>query len=1774
MKKILLSFFFLGCLAGKELCAQPGALNISFNPGTGIDLTAIASAIQPDGKIIIGGNFQFYNGTARGRIARINADGTLDASFNPGTGANNTVYDIIILNDGKIIIGGAFTSYNGTAINCIARLNADGTLDPSFNTGTGPGVDFGGAFSVEAAAIQNDGKIIIGGGFTSYNGTARNHIARINADGSLDGTFNPGTGAGAASDYVETIAIQNDGKIVIGGWFTTYNGTARNYIARINANGSLDGTFNPGTGADTRVRVAAVQSDGKIIIGGNFTSYNGTGRNYITRINPNGTIDGTFNPGSGGDNNISAIAIQNDGKIIIGGLFTSYNGTGRNRIARLNADGSLQTSFNPGTGADNFVGTISLQNDGKIIIGGSFVTYNGTARGGIARIWGGISTTSTSSSPASAVNNCIAGGGTISWTTPNSVTLSDNVYAVATFGSNNTSSCRLQANNFGFAIPAGDIIDDIEVLAESFASNALMDSAVYLIKNGIVSGNNAAKSSALPVTETLLGYDLPNLWGLSLTPADINAASFGVAFVDRRSATGGSRTANIDQITVKVFHHTSTAMAYVSSAVSQVTQNVNPGISNAPIIRVEVITSGDSPSIDASSFTFSANGTTSLADVLNAKLYYTGANPAFSPGYQLGSTVASIPGGNFSIGGFSQNLLTGVNYFWLSMDVAPGATIGNVVDAECSSLIVGGISRTPTTTAPSGSRLIASPDIYSVGASQTYPTIQAAYNAIPLSPSNTSLIEIYNDYNSASETFPITFGNKSNANNIVVRPATSAAGIICQGLMGSNGLWIMDGAQNIVIDGRAGGTGITKNFTVRNTQNTTPFGTAFLIRNDAKNISFRHLILESETTLGASLDGVVTIGTTTGSSGNDNINFSNCMFRDLSAGGSGAVPFTGVYSSGTAGKTNDFITVDSCHFNQGGFPAVNIFSNSGTSTITNNHVYFPGVSMGTVSAQGISIASGGNHTIAGNFIGGSSPNCGGAQMNISAGSNAITGILISATGNNTIENNVISNLRYTTTYSLTASPLVAINVGGSGNYTVGGNLGNTIGNMAGTGSVILTHNGSNGIGFVGINCATTGTVSISSNNFGAISQTGTRSLAEALFVLVNSGAGAVTINGNTFGSTAANNISITATAGSGSPFYGIRNNSTNGITITNNTFQNINHTAINTYPLGMIYNVEGSLTCTGNTFKNITSASSAVSGNAIWMINHQPPGASTATISNNLIQDIAVTATVTTANFYGISINTNGNATCNNNTIGSVTANNISIASNANSYGIYHSLGGSFTCNNNTIQEFNLTSTGVSAAFYGIANIGGASEGTINATGNTIKNIDCASGKSGDALFGIYNSSTVGGHVITKSTMQNFNLTASGALNNRMYGIFLFDGSGGVTKNFMSGFTNQASGASAQIFGIDNLNFSWDNFNNVILLDNSPNTNAVSIFGIGVGGAGNNRVFHNTVKIGGTVSAGNASSYAFQRNASATDEVKNNLFQNLRTGGTGSHYAEYANSSGSYQTNYNYLEVAADQNKIGNYGSTDYDFVNWKGVTGATNDLNSTTTLDAIGVPSSGFVGANAGTDLFTPTTVVDDRLDNPRDPTPTMGGYEVMSNTITTTPFGPQTMLRCNSFSVTFSVTGTFNAGNMFKAELSDASGSFIFPTTIGTLASTTPNPITCIIPGTTPAGTQYRIRVVSTNPVVNGTDNLNNLTIAPDGGAGPWVWQGTVSADWFDRCNWDMKTLPDGSSDVNIPGGTTFQPSISGAAANCKTITINTTAGAIVNLNSSGGGVLNITQ
>ncbi len=359
-----------------------GALDIDFAAGAGANNTVYSLAVQGDGKILIGGAFTTYNGTSRGCIARLNSDGSLDTSFAAGAGANGVVYSIVPQSSGKILIAGSFTSYDGTPRGRVARLNSDGSLDTSFAAGTGADG------RIASIAVQSDGKIVIVGGFNAYNGTAATFIARLNSsDGSLDTTFSAWT-----SGPIDAVAVQqSDGKILICGGFGKCNGVSQRCIARLNSDGSLDATL-VSKAAASEILSMAVQSNGKILIGGYFTAYDSTSRGRIARLNTDGSLDTTFAFGVGANEGVYSIAVQSTSVlyILVGGIFTAYDSTSRGYVSRMTyLDGSLNAGFlTVGAGANGWVKSVAVQSDGRILIGGEFTTYNGTTRGHIARLWG------------------------------------------------------------------------------------------------------------------------------------------------------------------------------------------------------------------------------------------------------------------------------------------------------------------------------------------------------------------------------------------------------------------------------------------------------------------------------------------------------------------------------------------------------------------------------------------------------------------------------------------------------------------------------------------------------------------------------------------------------------------------------------------------------------------------------------------------------------------------------------------------------------------------------------------------------------------------------------------------------------------------------------------------------------------------------------------------------------------------------------------------------------------------------------------------------------------------------------------------------------------------------------------------------------------------------------------------------------------------------------------------------------------------------------------
>lgn len=355
-----------------------GAKSSDFTLGSGFNGQVKGAARLNDGSLIVVGDFTRYRGQVANRVAKIDATGTLDTTFNPQTGANgaNATVSAVAVTGNSIFLGGAFTQYRGTTANYVTRLDLTGAKDATFSPTSG-------ANGTNAAvnALATDGlSLFMGGAFTQYRGGAANRLAEVTLDGALDTTFNPASGGNGASDVVNALATDG-ASLFVGGAFTQIRGATANRLAKVDLAGSLDTTFNPAIGFNgTNNTVNSLSLDGSYLYaGGAFTQYRSTAANYLLKVDLDGAKDTTFNPNSGvnGVNGAVNSVFASGGVVYAGGAFTLYrNGTAL-RLVKASAAGVLDTTFNPATGAngaDNLVYTIVGHADG-IYAGGAFGHY-------------------------------------------------------------------------------------------------------------------------------------------------------------------------------------------------------------------------------------------------------------------------------------------------------------------------------------------------------------------------------------------------------------------------------------------------------------------------------------------------------------------------------------------------------------------------------------------------------------------------------------------------------------------------------------------------------------------------------------------------------------------------------------------------------------------------------------------------------------------------------------------------------------------------------------------------------------------------------------------------------------------------------------------------------------------------------------------------------------------------------------------------------------------------------------------------------------------------------------------------------------------------------------------------------------------------------------------------------------------------------------------------------------------------------------------------------
>jgi uncharacterized delta-60 repeat protein len=332
---------------------------------------SITKAIpQPDGKIIVVGNFSYIGPMERAGIARLKADGTLDPTFDPGAGANGAITLVAVQSDGKVLITGSFTAVAGTTRLGIARLNSDGKLDMGFNPGTGVGP----SGQINDLLVDGSDKAVLAGAFDVFNGVTRHMLVRLNLDGTVDPTFDAGKNFASVGPnpggFVKRLAFYPDGQLIPIGFFAA--GGDKYDFVRVAVDGTVDQTFLAKGVSNAAV---AAQPDGRILVGDGFLNNHSGG---LTRVNADGQTDITFNAIA---NRPTILRLQADGRILL------LDST----LRRLNYNGSNDSTFmtpqlSSGRSDSPILLGMEPQADGRILIYGSFNKINGVPRIGVARL--------------------------------------------------------------------------------------------------------------------------------------------------------------------------------------------------------------------------------------------------------------------------------------------------------------------------------------------------------------------------------------------------------------------------------------------------------------------------------------------------------------------------------------------------------------------------------------------------------------------------------------------------------------------------------------------------------------------------------------------------------------------------------------------------------------------------------------------------------------------------------------------------------------------------------------------------------------------------------------------------------------------------------------------------------------------------------------------------------------------------------------------------------------------------------------------------------------------------------------------------------------------------------------------------------------------------------------------------------------------------------------------------------------------------------------------
>ncbi len=436
------SFITLGSVSRRGLLRlnADGTPDASFNIGTGFNRISYSEAVQPDGKVLLAGGFTQINGQPAPYLARLNLDGTLDAAFQAaGSGPNTYATMVVVQPNGGILVTGSFTAVHGQPVGVVARLLPSGMLDPAFSTMPYP---TGSTIGIAGLATQSDNKIVMavarGQGLPS---TPWQPLMRLLPTGAVDVSFQAGTyQAGTSLDNwfsggsyfgLPSVIAQPDNLILVISNYTSHGTHPIGQVTRILPDGQFDASFQtllinnpfgsyppsstqllpngqillnyglfnsdgtpdlgfaPRIGAPGDLFAVVRQPDGRLLVGGRFTEISGVRAGGVARLSATGVPEATFaaNAAANAGGTVYALALQPDGKVLVGGDFTRLGGAARPALARLNPDGTADTGFAPPIEPLRFstatyppqVTALARQANGDVLLGGSFRFQPGTA---------------------------------------------------------------------------------------------------------------------------------------------------------------------------------------------------------------------------------------------------------------------------------------------------------------------------------------------------------------------------------------------------------------------------------------------------------------------------------------------------------------------------------------------------------------------------------------------------------------------------------------------------------------------------------------------------------------------------------------------------------------------------------------------------------------------------------------------------------------------------------------------------------------------------------------------------------------------------------------------------------------------------------------------------------------------------------------------------------------------------------------------------------------------------------------------------------------------------------------------------------------------------------------------------------------------------------------------------------------------------------------------------------------------------------------------------